>query len=217
MNEIYLGLAALALFWAGIAVIRMPEREELRDRLGRFGAAAKSAGRELLPGSLVPALTRGRRRERMLQELSEALSYTRNIVILGGGGGISAQLLLEELSSVSRLLSRPFLDMAHYIHVNDRERAAAVLEAKLGEGYAADIGAFLAGWEDIAPEELLDTLEVYRSALREERLTGQLRRDELVSDLMYMPAVVNAMAVLLNFIYVAYFLTQREAFQSLFM
>ena len=66
------------------------------------------------------------------------------------------------------------------------------------------------------PEDLLNTVEVYRSALREDRLTRQKRRDEMVSDLVYFPVVVNAMAVLMNFIYVAYFIQQRDALNVLF-
>ena len=38
----------------------------------------------------------------------------------------------------------------------------------------------------------------------------------MVSDLVYFPVVVNAMAVLMNFIYVAYFLQQKEALNVLF-
>ena len=49
-----------------------------------------------------------------------------------------------------------------------------------------------------------------------DRLTKQKRRDEMVSDLVYFPVVVNAMAVLMNFIYVAYFLQQKEALNVLF-
>ena len=52
--------------------------------------------------------------------------------------------------------------------------------------------------------------------MREDRLTKQKRRDEMVSDLVYFPVVVNAMAVLMNFIYVAYFLQQKEALNVLF-
>ena len=66
------------------------------------------------------------------------------------------------------------------------------------------------------PGDLLNTVEVYRSALREDRLTRQKRRDEMVSDLVYFPVVVNAMAVLMNFIYVAYFIQQRDALNVLF-
>ena len=74
----------------------------------------------------------------------------------------------------------------------------------------------MAGWEDVPPGDLLNTVEVYRSALREDRLTRQKRRDEMVSDLVYFPVVVNAMAVLMNFIYVAYFIQQRDALNVLF-
>ena len=119
---------------------------------------------------------------------------------------MSAQLLLEELSELSKDLGPVFLSMARSIQMFDKETAARQLFEALPFSYAKDIGEFLAGWEDIPPSDLLNTVEVYRSALREDRLTRQKRRDETISDLVYFPVVVNSMVVLLNFIYVAYFL-----------
>ena len=129
---------------------------------------------------------------------------------------MSAQLLLEELSELSKDLGPVFLSMARCVQLFDKETAAQQLYDALPFSYAKDIGEFLAGWEDVPPSDLLNTVEVYRSALREDRLTRQKRRDEMISDLVYFPVVVNAMAVLLNFIYVAYFIQQRDALSILF-
>ena len=106
--------------------------------------------------------------------------------------------------------------MARCVQLFDKQTAAQQLYDALPFSYAKDIGEFLAGWEDVPPADLLNTVEVYRSALREDRLTKQKRRDEMVSDLVYVPVVVNAMAGLMNFIYVAYFLQQKEALNVLF-
>jgi uncharacterized protein YneF (UPF0154 family) len=41
-------------------------------------------------------------------------------------------------------------------------------------------------------------------------MTVQKRRDETVSDLIYLPVVINVMLVFINFIYVGYFIDQKE-------
>ena len=144
------------------------------------------------------------------------MSYIRNLVILGRGESMSGELLMEELSDVTKQLSPVFLDMARSLHVNDKERASLALYKAMGDSTSRDVGAFLARWEDIPPKELASSVEAYRSALREKRETALRRRDEVISDLVYFPVIANSMAVLLNFIYVAYFLEQKEALSILF-
>ena len=48
------------------------------------------------------------------------------------------------------------------------------------------------------------------------RYTKIRRRDELISDLVYFPVVLNCVVVLLNFLYVAYFLQQKEILSLFF-
>ncbi|MBR0441146.1 MAG: hypothetical protein IJK25_04325, partial [Firmicutes bacterium] len=172
----------------------------------RYAVSAKSSP---IPGP-VKSFISDLKREKLEMELSESLAYVKNLVILGRGKSISAELLLTELSDVIRFLSPVFLDMAHWLHLNEKEKAAESLSSRFGTGFSKEIGHFLSGWEDIDPSELLSSVELFQSALREERMTRQMSRDEAVSDLAYFPVVINCMAVLLNFIYVAYFIAQKD-------
>ena len=49
-----------------------------------------------------------------------------------------------------------------------------------------------------------------------ERITRIRKRDELMSDIIYFPVVIDCMVVLLNFLYVAYFLQQKELMELFF-
>ena len=200
----------------GIGLLTIEKPEKLIDR-ARLYAGKKWRSRNFSKASgLIASLKSSRKKEQMEQELSEALSYIRNLVILGRGSSMSGELLMEELSDVTKALSPVFLDMATSLHVNDKERAASALYKAMGDSASRDIGAFLSRWEDIPPAELASSVEAYRSALREKRETALRRRDEVISDLVYFPVIANSMAVLLNFIYVAYFLEQKEALSVLF-
>ena len=97
-----------------------------------------------------------------------------------------------------------------------QDGCSAALAKRIKKPYAKDIGAFLAAWDDIAPEDLATSVEIYRSAIRDERETALRKEDETVSDLIYFPVVANAMAVLLNFIYIAYFIQQKDMLTILF-
>lgn len=209
--------AFLILLWTGVGLLkRRPAGRSLKREALRYRNRSHELARKTAPYKKLQQLALSRKREAMQRDLAESLSYIKNLVVIGRGENMSAQLLLEELSELSKDLGPVFLSMARCVQLFDKETAAQQLYEALPFSYAKDIGAFLAGWEDIPPTDLLNTVEVYRSALREDRLTRQKRRDEMVSDLVYFPVVVNAMAVLLNFIYVAYFIQQRDALSILF-
>jgi hypothetical protein len=52
--------------------------------------------------------------------------------------------------------------------------------------------------------------------MKEMRLTARKKKDELVSDLIYLPVVANILIVFLNFIFVAYFVEQKDMLAGLF-
>jgi len=206
----------LAIFWTGCILLASKTHESLLTRAKFYAGRGVELVKKSRTADGFKRWSESGKRKLMRRELAEALSYIRNLVILGRGESMSGELLMEELSELTELLSPAFADMAHSLHVNDRRRASSALARLMRESLAADVGAFLAGWEDIEPEELLSSLEAYRSALRDARETELRKRDEMLSDLIYFPVVANAMAVLLNFIYVGYFIEQREALSILF-
>ena len=209
--------AFLILLWTGIGLLNGGSAgRSLKLEAQRYRSRSGELARKSAPYKKLKQFALSRKREAMQRDLAESLSYIKNLVVIGRGENMSAQLLLEELSELSKDLGPVFLSMARCVQLFDKQTAAQQLYHALPFSYAKDIGEFLAGWEDVPPADLLNTVEVYRSALREDRLTKQKRRDEMISDLVYFPVVVNAMAVLMNFIYVAYFLQQREALSVLF-
>ncbi|MBR5640568.1 MAG: hypothetical protein IKW92_00365 [Firmicutes bacterium] len=213
----YVNFAFLILLWLGAGLMTgAPAGRSLKLEAQKYRKRSQELARKSTPYRRMQKFAAGRRQEAMQRDLAESLSYIKNLVVIGRGENMSAQLLLEELSELSKDLGPVFLSMARCIQLFDKETAARQLFEALPFSYAKDIGEFLAGWEDVPPADLLNTVEVYRSALREDRLTRQKRRDEMISDLVYFPVVVNAMAVLMNFIYVAYFLQQKDALSILF-
>ncbi len=157
-----------------------------------------------------------RRCDLMQRELIQSLYYLKNMVILGKGRSMSSELLMEELAEICEILKPAFQDMAHYLHIYDKESAAEVLNGYLNTGFSRDLGIVLAGWEDIPPDELLGTVEIYLDSLREDSRGKREKRDEIISELIYFPVVLNAMLVLTDFVFVAYFIEQQAMFNQLF-
>lgn len=204
------------IFWLGYFLVSSNEKWNLKERSEKYKQHVQlfvERGR-LFRG--FKKFSQKRKNEVHQRELSDCLAYIKNIVILGRGETMSAELLLEELSDMSDSLAPIFLAMAHCMHICENQRAEQLFCDALAGDFSKDIAKLFVEWESIPSEKLLGTVIAYRSVLLEKRLSKQKKKDELVSDIIYFPVVVNSMAVLLNFIYVAYFIEQREALMSLF-
>lgn len=206
----------LLIFWTGCFLILHKQGWDLSERAKKYQSEAQRA---IANGNLskgIKRLLKNRQHALMEQELSDCLAYIKNIVILGRGKSMSAQLLLEELAGISDALSPIFLRMAHCMHLCENQRAEQLFCTAFQNNFSKEIAHLLVEWERIPSEKLLGTIAAYRSVLLENRQSKQKKRDEIVSDIIYFPVVINSMAVLLNFIYVAYFLEQREALMNIF-
>lgn len=206
----------LIVFWTGAMLLCSKAPSELRKRAEAvFGGKLEKGVFNRIKRS-VSEFRAGLQKEALAGECSDVLGYIKNIVILGRSADVSAQTLLTDLSDMSDRLRPVFADMARYMSTNDKEEAEQRFVSATMLGISRGMGRLLSGWDDLDPSEIRDTLDAYQAVLSEERRTSRRRRDEIVSEIMYFPVVLNCMLVLLNFIYVSYFIEQQENLSVLF-
>jgi len=71
-------------------------------------------------------------------------------------------------------------------------------------------------WDAVSPQKLIKTVSAFQNALRETRTTRLIRKNEALSDLVYLPVVACVLVIFVNFIYVAYFAEQQAMLTELF-
>lgn len=213
----------LALLMTGYVMltVREPSRLELRSRQMveewmRQGKPWSRTAERLAPVRKKLAgpwerFVQNRREELAEKEIAQGISYLRNAAAMGRGEHMSTELLLSELATVSSQLSDTYYSMANYLRLGDPEAALGLMEGQVKSSIAGDYGRLLLQWEKMAPSLLMETLISYQKAIERVRETKRKRWDELVSDLVYFPVIMNVMLILINFIYVAYFIDQRDA------
>lgn len=151
-----------------------------------------------------------RRKEKVDLELYEGISFLRNAVTIGKGAAISGDMLIEKLAEHGGLLSPVYAKMLRLLRQNQKEDAIVSFSDTARTELSKDFARLLLQWDELDPRELTETLVSHQRNIQEARITLQKRRDEWISDLIYLPVVVNVMLVFLNFIYVAYFLDQKQ-------
>lgn len=155
-------------------------------------------------------MTEQRKKEKVDLELYEGISFLRNVVTIGKGAAISGDTLIAKLAEHGGLLSPAYAKMLRLLRQNQKEDAIVSFSNTAKTELSKDFARLLLQWDELDPKELTETLISHQKNIQEARITVQKRRDEWISDLIYLPVVVNVMLVFLNFIYVAYFLDQRQ-------
>lgn len=150
------------------------------------------------------------------REVYEAISFMRNIISIENGKNISADFIIEQLSKKKGVLRETYIKMLSLLRVNRKKEAIDLLKSRMNSSASKEFAALLIRWDDINPKELTEVLISYQKSIKEIELTNQKRRDENISDMLYFPVIVNVMLLFINFIYVAYFIEQKEMLENLF-
>jgi hypothetical protein len=219
MNDVIACSAVIALVSAGAALLSPPESRlsRVRERI----VEAVTRPRAVRPGGrlgawIEGALPRSRRDERANREIFEAICTARNTIAASGGAHVTADVLFEQFARSGGELAPAFGRALALLRVNRKDEMARRFAEEVNTPAAADFIRIIARWDDVSPEKLSSTLFSYQSAIKEARTTALKRRNEIYSDLIYFPAVLNVLTVLMNFIFVSYYIEQRDLFDKLF-
>ena len=204
----------LFVFWAGVAVLLVKDPYDLKKRASDYtGAGIKGVYRGLV--RVRDRLRAGLYRDALIGEVTECLGYIRNIAILGRSQEVSAVELLSQLSALSDRMRPVFEETARYLSLNDRAGAEQCFCTGTGLEISRGLASLLCGWEDTSPSDIVGTVDAYLSVLREEKITAVKKRNEIISDLVFFPVVINCVIVLVDFMYISFFINQRVLIESL--
>ncbi len=151
-------------------------------------------------------------REKAEMEIWECISFMRNLVCVGEGTHYSADSLLEEFIRRKTALAPAFKGTLQLMRQNQTEEAFEFFTGMVATDNSREFAHLLLRWDLIDSEYLLETLITYQKNIREARFTAMSKKNETLSNLIYLPAVLNILLILLNFIYVGYFMDQMELF-----
>lgn len=158
-------------------------------------------------------IIRNYREQKMDKEVFESITFLRNLASVEKGRTCSTDYIIEKLSEHNGLLQPIFIKMLNLLRINQPKEAAALFTEKVGTPASRDFAGLLIHWDKLEPCELVETLLSYEKSMKAVRLTEQKKKDEIISDLIYFPVVVNILVIFINFIYVAYFIDQKEMLQ----
>ncbi len=149
------------------------------------------------------------------KEIYQSAALLENIIILQKESPKGAAYIIEQIAAYSSVLRKPFESMMYYVRLNQKEAAVNAFEAEAGTAATREYANILIRMDSIAPSELRENVSMLRKRLKEEAITREKKKNETISDLIYIPVLANVMVIFVNFIYISYYAEQKELFQQL--
>ena len=126
-----------------------------------------------------------RRRAKIDAEISEGISFLRNLPVIGEGRRLSADSVIEQLADRRGMLSPVYGKMLRLLRQNQRGEAVDCFTRETDTEIGKDFGRLLIQWDEHDPGNLLETLLSHQKSIKERRITEMKKRDEMISDLMW--------------------------------
>lgn len=161
-------------------------------------------------------LKKASRTRRVEKEIYEAISFLRNILTLNAGKEVRGDVLMEKLAARKGVLQPVYGKMLGLTRLNRASEAVLAFNDSACPTSGKELASLLIKWDEMNPDELGEILISIQRAARERRTTEQKKRDELISDLVYLPVVLNVLVIFINFLYVSFFLDQQEMLMQFF-
>jgi len=204
------GWVFLLIWGAGILILFKGKKETLlRKRLEdwKIQSQAKVYQHPIL---------RKRRTQKMEREIARDMAFLRNLLLLGSGNVLSGDYVLTRLAFREGPLKPAYLAMLSHQRLNRKQKALEAFSSYVQVPMARELAGILLQWDELESKVISEILTSHQKTLRDIRMTQQTRRDETISDLIYLPAVFNVLIICVNFIYISYYINQQEVFRLLF-
>ncbi len=205
-----LNIAAVIILNLGIFSLMVNDFNEVKAVIanlrGKAAARLKKGASEALIKKRVNSVER---------EIYQSASLLENIIILQKDAPKGAAYIIEQIASYSKELKKPFESMLYYLRLNQREEAAEAFKREAGTKSAKEYADILIRMDSINPADLRENVSMLRRRLREESITREKKKNEVISDIVYIPVLANVMIIFVNFIYISYYAEQKELFQQL--
>ncbi len=143
-------------------------------------------------------------------EIYQGLGQIRNLAIVYKGKPMTADYILEQLINHSVSMRGYYIKFLSLLRLNRKEEAVETFVHQIDMPAAANMARLLVRLDEIDPARLEETIAMYQRSIREERVTKHKERDEIISELLYFPVIMNVLLIFMNFMIIGYFLQQKE-------
>lgn len=206
-------MLSMGSFILGVYEINRSKKRRLRDFISEENLKKRLIE---VRGIVFKRYLEKKRRAQVDREIFQSISYLRNIIVVGRENDIGIDYVLQVLCDNDGILKEAFVNMLSFVRLNRIKEAEEVFNKYAGTDISGDFCRLILKWDEIPQKDLLETLISYEKSIKEAMITDIRRQDEIISNLIYIPVVINVILIFIDFLCVSFFIEQREMLNNLF-
>ena len=148
-------------------------------------------------------------------ELLESLSILKNLMVQHRNEPQGADSIIDYLAQDANLTQPAYQKMLMQMRQGKVKEGGAAFVEEIGTQFSKDYAQLLIQLDNLNPSEMEEAIISRQRYARETKTTQLKKRDELFSDLIYIPITITICVVFLNFILVAFYFDQQDVFNAL--
>lgn len=148
-------------------------------------------------------------------EIYRAITQLKNLAIAQEVKPLGADFIIEQLTKFTVITKPIFTQTLSLWRLGKEEEACQYFAGTIGTKLGKEFSNILIKLDQINPVELVDQLVLYQNHIKEERITLQLRRNEIISNIIFIPIVASAFAIMLNFVTIVVWMDSMKSIINL--
>lgn len=146
-----------------------------------------------------------KRKEKLDQELYSVLVHMKNLS-LAGGSIISSDYLIEAIMKFTYTTKKHFNNLLIYWRIGQYEEAKKYFIMGIDTNLSKGLINILATLDDLDIKEFIEQINLLLENYRNEKQTKRIKKQENISNLIFIPIIITAFLILLNFVVITVWL-----------
>ncbi|WP_304944599.1 hypothetical protein [Vallitalea guaymasensis] len=167
-------------------------------------------GKKDSPFMLVIKMIKTMQNKKKDTEIYRILIQLKNIAITQQDKPYSADYTINQLIKFSKLTRNALINFLMYYNIGKEDEAYKKFTKDINTQMGNDIGMILLKLDKLNPTELIEQIDIIKERNREKHITEKHRKQNAISDLIYLPIIIPVFILFLNFIMITVWIPRIE-------
>lgn len=133
-------------------------------------------------------------------ELYQTTTQLKNLALAQKDNPMGADFIIEQLMRFTRHTKPVFSQTLSIWRLGKEKEACDYFSKEIGTKLGQDFASVLLKLDQINPAELVEQIILFQTHIKEERITATLRKQEAISNIVFIPIIAAAFVIMLNFV-----------------
>ncbi|MCT4544967.1 MAG: hypothetical protein N4A63_15655 [Vallitalea sp.] len=175
-----------------------------------ISSPVKKFGKKDSPFILVMRMIISMQNKKKDAELYRILIQLKNIAITQQDKPYSGDYIINQLIKFAKLTKSSLINFLMYYNLGKEDEAFKKFTQSTNTKMGNEIGIILLKLDKLNPIELVEQIDIVKERTREKHITEKHRRQNIISDFIYLPIIIPVFVLFLNFIMITVWIPKIE-------